>query len=254
MNEILKVINLNFSYGNFGIKNLNLNIKEGQFVGIIGPNGAGKSTTLNLIAGLLKPYSGKILLYDKDIRKLSRKYIASKISFVRQEFNPTFEFKVKDIIEMGALHKKTSFFNTFEDSTKIKECLSMVELLGYEDRYFSTLSGGEQRRVLIARSIYQETPVIIVDELTAHLDISHAIQIVEILKKLTLKGKTVLSAFHNINVASKYCDYIYALKDGKVIFEGAPIEVINKENIKKLYEKEFYIINHPVHNYPVVTF
>ena len=254
MKEILRALDLNFSYDNFSLKKINVSLKEGKFVGLIGPNGAGKSTTLNLLTGLLKPSSGKILLYGKDIKKLSRKYIASKISFVRQEFNPVFEFKVKDIIEMGILHKKGSFFSLKEDIEKIKKALEAVELSGYEERFFSTLSGGEQRRVLIARSLYQETPIIIVDELTAHLDISHAIQIVEILKKLTNKGKAILSAFHNINVASKYCDYIYAIKDGEIIFEGEPSKVITNENIKKLYEKEFYVMNHPKYNYPVVTF
>ncbi|ABR31159.1 ABC transporter [Thermosipho melanesiensis] len=253
MKKILEVKNLSFDYENFNLKNINLTIEKGKFIGIIGPNGSGKSTTLKLVTKLLKPKSGKILLFGKNLENCTRTYIASKISFVRQEFNPVFEFKVKDIIELGALHRKKSFFTSIENQQKIKNCLDMVELSGYEDRYFSTLSGGEQRRVLIARSLYQETPIIIVDELAAHLDISHAVQIVEILKKLTKKGKSILSAFHNINIASKYCDYIYALKDGQILFEGAPKDVITIENIKKLYNKDFHIINHPKYNYPIVT-
>ncbi|ANQ54224.1 ABC transporter [Thermosipho sp. 1063] len=253
MKTILETKNICFEYENFKLKNINISLKHGDFVGIIGPNGSGKSTTLKLITKLIKPKSGKVFIFGKNLEKVSRSFIASKVSFVRQEFNPTFEFKVKDIIELGAIHIKKSFFNTVNDSSKIKKCLAMVELTGYENRYFSTLSGGEQRRVLIARSLFQETPIIIVDELTAHLDISHAIQIVEILKKLTESGKSILAAFHNINIASKYCNYLYALKDGELIFQGTPKDVINKENIKKLYNKEFYILNHPVYNYPVVT-
>ncbi|SHH16235.1 ABC transporter ATP-binding protein [Thermosipho atlanticus] len=253
-NKILEVKNLCFSYENFSLNNLNISLKKGTFVGIIGPNGAGKSTTLNLIAKLLKPKSGKIILFGKDIRKLNRLEIAKLISFVRQDFNPAFEFKVKDIVEMGGYHKSRSFFSNCEDLTKIKESLKIVGLENFENRSFSTLSGGEQRRALIARSLYQETPIILVDELTAHLDISHSIKIVEILKQLTKFGKSVLAAFHNINIAAKYCDYIYALKNGKIIFEGIPKNVIYKENIQQLYETEVEILPHPTKNYPIVIF
>jgi len=229
-------------------------LEKGKFVGLIGPNGAGKSTTLNLISKLLKPKSGKILVFGKDLKKLSRLELAKYISFVRQDFTPAFEFKVKDIVEMGGFHRNRSFFSNIEENEKIKQSLKIVGLEGFENRYFSTLSGGEQRRVLIARSLYQETPILIVDELTAHLDISHSIHIVEILKKLTTLGKSILAAFHNINIASKYCDYIYAIKDGKIIFEGIPDSVITKENIKKLYETEVEVLSHPSKSYPIVIF
>ncbi|MDK2885652.1 MAG: cobalamin transport system ATP-binding protein [Thermosipho sp. (in: thermotogales)] len=254
MKKILETKNLYFSYEQFSIKNLNITLEKGKFVGVIGPNGAGKSTTLNLISKLLKPKSGKILVFGKDLKKLSRLELAKYISFVRQDFTPAFEFKVKDIVEMGGFHRNRSFFSNIEENEKIKQSLKLVGLEGFENRYFSTLSGGEQRRVLIARSLYQETPILIVDELTAHLDISHSIHIVEILKKLTTLGKSILAAFHNINIASKYCDYIYAIKDGKIIFEGIPDSVITKENIKKLYETEVEVLSHPSKSYPIVIF
>jgi len=254
MKKILEIENLCFSYNEFSIKNLNIALYEGIFVGIIGPNGAGKSTTLNLIAKLLKPKSGKIKIFGKDLKKLSRSEIAKYISFVRQDFSPVFEFKVKDIVEMGGFHRNKSFFSNIEEIDKIKKSLKIVGLDGFENRYFSTLSGGEQRRVLIARSLYQETPILLVDELTAHLDISHSLHIVEILKHLTTIGKSVLAAFHNINIAAKYCDYIYAIKDGRIIFEGNPEAVINKENIEKLYETEVEILSHPSKKYPIVIF
>jgi len=254
MKKILETKNLYFSYEEFSIKNLNITLEKGKFVGLIGPNGAGKSTTLNLISKLLKPKSGKILVFGKDLKKLSRLELAKYISFVRQDFTPAFEFKVKDIVEMGGFHRNRSFFSNIEENEKIKQSLKIVGLEGFENRYFSTLSGGEQRRVLIARSLYQETPILIVDELTAHLDISHSIHIVEILKKLTTLGKSILAAFHNINIASKYCDYIYAIKDGKIIFEGIPDSVITKENIKKLYETEVEVLSHPSKSYPIVIF
>ncbi|MBO8160340.1 MAG: ABC transporter ATP-binding protein [Thermosipho sp. (in: Bacteria)] len=254
MTKILELTNINFSYDNFSLKNINISLQKGNFVGIIGPNGSGKSTTLNIISKLLKPDSGKIVIFGRDIKKLSRLELAKYISFVRQEFNPAFEFKVKDIVEMGGFHRNKSFFSTYNEHEQIKESLKMVEMEGFENRYFSTLSGGEQRRVLIAKSLFQKTPILLVDELTAHLDISHSIHIVEILKNLTKVGKSIIAAFHNINVAAKYCDYIYALKNGKIIFEGNPKDVITKKNIEKLYETNVDILKHPYQNYPIVIF
>ncbi|QTA38748.1 ABC transporter ATP-binding protein [Thermosipho ferrireducens] len=251
---VLKTKNLNFSYGTFSVKNINISVKKGSFVGIIGPNGAGKSTILKLISRILKCDDGTIEVFGNDISHISRRKLASYISFVRQEFSPAFEFKVREIVEMGGLHRKRSFFSGYENKNKLEEALGLVELSDFKERYFSTLSGGEQRRVLIARALYQGSPIIIVDELTAHLDISQAIHIAEILKKLTDSGKSVLAAFHNINIAAKYCDYIYGLKDGKLCLEGVPHKVITSENFKLLYNSKVEVIYHPKNNYPVVLY
>ncbi len=251
MKTILKVDNITFSYGeDFSLKNVSLSVNQGTFFGIIGPNGSGKTTLLSIIMGFLKPKSGNVIINGKKINNFSHKQLAQQIAYIAQDFSTEYDFTVEDIVEMADLARRTSFFNGEHDREAIKKALEMVGLLNYRYKLFSALSGGEQRRVLIARAIYQDTPIIVADEMTTHLDIGQSIKVMEHLKKLSLSGKTIVGTFHDISLAAKYCDEIAVMKNGKIVVGGKPNEVINEKILKEVYDADVRVIND---RYPIIV-
>ncbi|HOK87822.1 MAG TPA: ABC transporter ATP-binding protein [Fervidobacterium sp.] len=251
--DIVSVRDLKFSYGGgFSIDNLNLSVEEGEFFGIIGPNGSGKTTLLSLIMKFMKPNFGKIVLNGKDISTLSHKELAQIIAYIAQDFNSTYDFTVEEIVEMGGIARSRGFFDTKVYEDDLEDALRTVNLLDYRKRIFSTLSGGQQRRVLIARAIYQKTPIILADELVNHLDLGQSLKVMDYLKSLTNMGKTVIGTFHDIMIAGKYCDRIALMNNGKIMKIGIPSEVLTKEIITEIYGVEVDIIPHPKKKYPIV--
>ncbi len=237
MLEVVRMKDVVFKYPNgFSLFVKKFIVKDNEFVGIIGPNGSGKTTFLRLILGLLKPLRGEVRLFGKDVKKMRRKEIAKRITMVSQDFSPIYDFKVKDIVLTGRIPYKGIFATENEEDLKImRESLKIVGLEGYEERRYWSLSGGERRRVLIAKALAQRTSVIVLDELTAHLDPKYMLEISDVLKKLVDGGKTVIAAFHNINVASRVCNRLVALKEGRIIASGEPKEIVREDILESLY-------------------
>ncbi|MEG0068924.1 ABC transporter ATP-binding protein [Cetobacterium sp.] len=248
---MIKIKNLNFNIdGRQILKDIELEVKKHKFIGIIGENGCGKSTLLKNVYRNHKPKNGVILLDNIDLNNYSVKELAEKLSVLSQNQKITFDFTVKEIVEMGR-YTKTSIFSKETSEDKIDEALEKVGMKKFKNQNFLTLSGGEMQRVLIARSIAQESEVLLLDEPTNHLDIRYQYQIMDLVKSL---NKTVVAVIHDINIASKYCDYIFAIKNGEIVYKGTPSEVISIENIKKIFEIDVEVINHPKTNKPVVIF
>ncbi len=251
MKTILKVENISFSYGeDFSLKNVSLSVNQGTFYGIIGPNGSGKTTLLSIVMGFLKPKVGNVIINGMNKNELSPKQLARQVAYIAQDFNTEYDFTVEDIVEMGDLARRTSFFNGEHNKELLLKALEMVGLVKYRYKLFSALSGGEQRRVLIARAIYQDTPIIVADEMTTHLDIGQSIKIVEHLKELSIFGKTIIGTFHDIGLAAKYCDKIAVMKKGEIVAVGNPNEVINEKLLKDVYDAEVKVIND---GYPIIV-
>lgn len=207
-----------------------------RFIGIIGPNGSGKSTFLKCVYRVLKPNGGTILMDGRELESYKVKESAQKLAVVSQHNYYNFEFSVEDIVMMGrAPHKKTMERDNAQDYTIVKEALEKVGMSSYQGRVFSSLSGGEQQRIILARALAQQTESLILDEPTNHLDIKYQLQLLDTVKDL---GITVIAAFHDLNIAAAYCDEIYALKAGKVVAHGTPEEVITPQLIRELYEVE----------------
>lgn len=220
--------------GSHILKGLSINANKKEFVGIIGPNGSGKSTLLKCIYRTLQPSAGVIFLGNKDIKDFSMKESAKKMAVVSQHNNYNFDFTVSDMVLMGrAPHKKFMDKDNAEDYSIMEESLEKVGMKDYAKRSFSSLSGGEQQRIILARALAQKTECLILDEPTNHLDIKYQLQFMSTVKKL---GVTVISAIHDLNIAALYCDKIYAMKSGKIVKFGTPKEVLTKELIKSLYE------------------
>ncbi len=231
---MLKVENLAFSYGKKNIiDNLSFNVNKGEFVGIIGPNGSGKSTVLKNVYRAMKPDNGTITLEGEDLLKMSYKKSAIKMAVVGQENDLNFDFLVEEIVAMGRNpHKKLFELDSDKDKEIINNALASLGIEDMAKRNYLNLSGGEKQRVIIARAIAQESKFLILDEPTNHLDISYQMQIFELIKSLNV---TVLSAIHDLNLAALFCDRLLVLKDGKIVLEGTPEEVLTPENIYNIY-------------------
>ncbi|MGN0185244.1 MAG: ABC transporter ATP-binding protein [Aristaeellaceae bacterium] len=236
--------NVELSFGGTQILNqIGIDVRSREFVGVIGPNGSGKSTFLKCIYRVLKPDGGDILLDDAPISAFSVRETAKRLAVLSQHNYYNFEFTVRDIVLMGrSPHKRMMERDTKADFDIVEDSLRRVGMLGFIDRIFSTLSGGEQQRIILARALAQQTECLILDEPTNHLDIKYQLQILDVVKKL---GVTVLAAFHDLNIAAMYCDRIFAVDGGQVVASGTPREVLTPALIRRLYEVDADVRSEP---------
>lgn len=216
------------------LKGIDICLKQGEFLGIIGPNGSGKSTFLKCIYRVQKPSEGKIFFNGQLIDELSYRQSALMLAVVEQHSSCSFEFSVLDVVLMGrSPHKKMLERDNEEDYHRVRESLKAVGLEGFEKRNFSTLSGGEQQRVILARALTQESECLVLDEPTNHLDIKYQMEIMDVVKSL---NHTVIAAIHDLNMAALYCDRIIAVREGKIVGSGTPQELLTSDFIKRLYD------------------
>ncbi|RDY24906.1 ABC transporter ATP-binding protein [Romboutsia maritimum] len=241
----LNVKNLKFSVESKNIlKDISFDVKEGSFVGVIGPNGSGKSTLLKNIYRIYKPDSGQISIDNRDLLQMKDKDCAKEIAVLAQESNTQFDFTVEQIVKMGRYPYKSVFEDySTKDLDMVKEMLNRVGLTNHADRSFANLSGGEKQRTLIARALVQNTDFLILDEPTNHLDIGYQIQLMDLVKSLNI---TTLSAIHDMNIASMYCDYLIVMKNGEIINCGTVEEVITSEMLKEVFGVNAHIGENPV--------
>lgn len=214
--------------------------KNKEFIGLIGPNGSGKSTLLKCIYRVLKPDQGAVYINQKDISHLSYKQSARAMAVVAQHNYYNFDFSVTQVVLMGrAPHKSAFERDTAEDYKIVREALDKVNMLPMADRSFSTLSGGEQQRVILARALAQKTPCLILDEPTNHLDITYQLELLDIVKSLNIN---VISAIHDLNMAAMFCDRLYVLRNGQILASGTPEEVLTTQMIREVYHVESQIV------------
>lgn len=249
----LEVENLTYSYGEKkAADQVSLKVDRGEFVGIIGPNGSGKSTVLKNIYRALTPDSGTILLDGENLLSMSYKKSARKLAVVGQENEVPFDFTVEEIVAMGrSPYKKLFDIDTPHDRQMVHHALEHLGMDQMAKRSYLRLSGGEKQRVLIARAIAQECDFFVLDEPTNHLDIRYQMQIFDFIKRLQV---TVLSAIHDLNLAALYCDRLYVMKNGRVVLEGTPEEVLTPEHISEVYGVASTVEVHPLTRKLAITF
>jgi len=219
---VLDISSLSFNFGSKNIlADIDLSIKDNGIVGIIGPNGSGKSTLLKCIYRVLKPKTGTIFIDGKNINDYQFKETAKKMAVVAQHNDTHFDFNVLEMVLIGrSPHKKFMERDSAEDIELAYKALEQVNMKDFADRNFSSLSGGEKQRIILARALVQ-------------------LHFMSLAKDLKI---TVISAIHDLNIAAMYCDKIYALKEGQIIAAGSVNEVITEEVIKTLYDVEAKII------------
>lgn len=216
------------------LKGIDFSLHNKEFVGIIGPNGSGKSTFLKCVYRIQKPTAGSIKFNGRDLDELSYRESALQLAVVAQHNFYSFDFSVLDVVLMGrSPHKKILERDNLEDFRIARWALARVGMEKFEKRSFSTLSGGEQQRVILARALTQQTECLVLDEPTNHLDIKYQLEIMDIVKSL---HATVVAAVHDLNIAAMYCDRLVAIKDGQVVGVGTPEELLTEEFIYDMYE------------------
>jgi iron complex transport system ATP-binding protein len=203
---------------------IDLEIKKGEFVGIIGPNGSGKTTVLRAITRLIKSVRGKIFLDDRDIYSLNHQEIAQQIAVVSQNL-PVITMTVKEFVLLGRVpyYKNLQFFENKQDLVAADKAMRMTDTERLRDHFMSEMSGGEVQLAFIARAIAQEPSLLLLDEPTAHLDITHQVGILDLIKRLNRQyNLTVIIVLHDLNLASEYCDRLVLMDSGKIQKAGTP--------------------------------
>ena len=202
---------------------VSLVVESGQVVGIVGPNGSGKTTLLRSVYRVLRPRLGRMLVGEDDLWELQPSEAARRIAVVVQEPTSDFEFTVREVVMMGRSPHQSAFAKeSADDRHRVDVALDHVGITALATRSFSTLSGGEKQRALIARALVQEARVLILDEPTNHLDIRYQLEVLELVRGV---GVTTLMSIHDVNLAAQYCDHIVVLHDGRVQAAG-PAEVV----------------------------
>lgn len=205
-----------------------------SLVGVIGPNGSGKSTLLKCIYRVLKPSAGAVFVDGQPLSEYRVRDSAKKIAVLAQHNFYNFEFTVQDVVLMGrAPHKRALERDSAADFKIVHEAMERVGVASLRDRLFSTLSGGEQQRVLLARALAQQTPCLILDEPTNHLDIKYQLELLDLVRSL---DRTVIAAIHDLNIAAMYCDTIFVMQSGRIVAAGAPRDVLTRSLIRSVYE------------------
>jgi len=234
---MLRAQNICFKYEQKDIlKNVDLELKEGDVISLLGPNGAGKSTLIKILLGLLQPVKGKVFLEEKLLNEYSAKELAKKIAYVPQKSFSPFSYKVLEVVMMGRLAYQTLFSHyTKEDKIVAQKSLDMLGIRNLEDEAYNQLSGGQQQLVLIARALAQEAKIFIMDEPVSGLDYGNQLRLLTQIQSLSKKGYTFLKSTHYPDHALMISNKTVLMKEGKIFAKGESLEVINEQNIKILY-------------------
>ena len=235
------------------VEGLTLTIPTQAITAIIGPNGCGKSTLLKALARILIPEQGKVEVNEVDIHSQSTKEIARQIGLLPQSPRSPDGITVLDLIQRGRYPHQGIFRQwSREDEASVNNALSLTGLINFSDKPIDELSGGQRQRVWIAMLLAQETPIMLLDEPTTHLDIAHQIEVLDLLKELTRQhNRTIVMVLHDINLAVRYADNLIAMRDGKIKTFGEPHNVVTAQMMHEVFSIQAQILQDPVSGSPL---
>ncbi|MCZ8538595.1 adenosylcobinamide amidohydrolase [Paenisporosarcina quisquiliarum] len=238
------------------VKDVSFEVQKGEMLGILGPNGSGKSTLLKVISGILPARTGSITLNGAAIETFSTKELARQMAVLPQLHAHAFTHSVRETVSLGRYPHQTGWFSSWsaEDEAAVVEAMKLTDVLKYEHTSLDQLSGGEQQRVFVAQASAQQAPLLLLDEPTNHLDIAHQTQLLDTIKKQCIeKGMTIISVFHDINLASLYCDRLLLMENGSIKHLGEPHVVIKDQQIENVYKARVSTHPHPEQPKPQIT-
>jgi iron complex transport system ATP-binding protein len=236
------------------LSDIELTIKRGKFYSIIGPNGSGKTTLLRTLTTSLVPKYGEILVDNIDISNMQGKELAKKLSYVSQNTMIDFTFNVMDYVLMG----RYPYLGVLQSEGKndleyARRAMDLTNTWHLREKNLSEISGGERQRVVVARALTQDTPIMLLDEPISQLDIHHQIELMDTLHDMVeIRGVTVVAVLHDLNIASQYSDYMVLLSNGKIAKEGKPEEVLSREVILKVYNLKVQVLKNPETGRPLI--
>ncbi|MFK0240191.1 ABC transporter ATP-binding protein [Microbacterium sp. NPDC090281] len=233
---------------------LNVNVPPGGFTVIIGPNACGKSTLLRALSRLLVPREGAILLDGKEISKYRAKEVARRIGLLPQSSISPDGITVADLVARGRYpHQKLLQQRSPADEAAVAHALEATHLSDLSARLVDELSGGQRQRVWVAMVLAQQTPLLLLDEPTTFLDIAHQIELMELFDSLHREGHTLVAVLHDLNHAARYASHLIAMKDGQVVAEGPPEEVVTEKIVAEVFGIDSVVIADPITGGPLVV-
>ena len=251
----LTVEQITCAYGSRPVlTDFSLGVSRGEFVCVVGPNGSGKSTLIKALSRSLRPVHGRVLLGGRDLSALGAKELARQMAVVAQETAIEFDFTVEEVVLMGRLPHLSRFRGETEaDHAAVHRALVATNTLYLKDRLVTGLSGGERQRVVVARALAQEPSLLLLDEPTAHLDIAHQIELLDLARRLNREQNlTVVAVLHDLNLASLYASRLIMIKEGRLFADGAPRQVVTEANVAAVYGSRVRVLTHPEEGTPHV--
>jgi ABC-type cobalamin/Fe3+-siderophores transport system ATPase subunit len=233
---------------------LNLAIPPGKLTMVIGPNGCGKSTALRTMARLIAPQAGAVLLDGHDVRELPTRQVARQLGLLPQQSIAPEGIRVAELVARGRHPHRGAFRQWSEaDEIAVAEAMARTGVAAYSGRPVDHLSGGQRQRVWIAMVLAQRTPVLLLDEPTTFLDLTHQLEILRLCRHLTSDGeRTIAAVMHDLGHACRYADHLIAMRNGEVIAAGSPEEIVTAELIREVFGVEAMIVRDPVSGTPLV--
>ncbi len=252
----LRTEGLRLSYGDRTvIDGLDLELPAGAVTAIVGANGCGKSTLLRGLSRVLKPAGGRVVLDGKDIHALPPKEVARRIGLLPQSPTTPSGVTVAELVALGR-HPHQGAFRSWsrEDERVVAEALEATDTVGLADRSADELSGGQRQRVWIAMVLAQQTDVLLLDEPTSFLDLAHAVDVLDLVRRLNReRGTTVAMVLHDLNLAARYADHLIAVRSGAVVAQGSPADVVTAETIHEVLGLPVTVVPDPVTGSPLVV-
>ncbi|CDJ78022.1 TPA: ABC transporter ATP-binding protein [Serratia marcescens] len=255
MSHRLHASHLKLGYDNKIIADdLSVAIPDGTFTVIVGPNACGKSTLLRALCRLLKPSAGEVMLDGKNISSFATKALARELGLLPQTSIAPDSITVADLVSRGRYpHQSLLKQWTQADKQAVEAAMAATNVGQLADRSVDELSGGQRQRVWVAMALAQQTPLLLLDEPTTYLDIAHQIELLDLFRQLNREhGQTLIAVLHDLNHACRYADHIIAMRDGKIVAEGKPAEIITAELVERVFGMPCMIIDDPLSHTPLV--
>lgn len=252
----LNADNITLGYGDKAIVDgMSFSVPDGKVTIIIGPNACGKSTLLRALARLLKPKNGQVQLDGQDIGKIPTKQVAQKLGLLPQTPVAPQGILVADLVARGRTPHQSAFQQwSTADEEAVLDAMQATQTLDLSSRRIEELSGGQRQRVWIAMALAQQTELLLLDEPTTYLDLPHQIEILNLVRRLNRKqGRTIVVVLHDLNLACRYADHIVALRDGKIIEQGKPVDIITPDVIRRVFNLECEVITDHLSGTPMVV-
>jgi iron complex transport system ATP-binding protein len=245
---------LSAGYGERGVlRHLDLEVLDGELTVIVGPNACGKSTLLRSLARLLPPTGGEIVLDGKGIRRLPTKEVARRVGLLPQSSVAPEGITVADLVGRGRYpHQSLLSAWSRDDEAAVDAAMAATDVADLADRFVDELSGGQRQRVWIAMVLAQETPLVLLDEPTTFLDIGHQLEVLDLVATLRERGRTIVGVLHEINHAARYATHLVAMRDGRVVAQGDPREIIDEALVREVFGVSSRVIADPDTGCPVV--
>ncbi|HEY8982057.1 MAG TPA: ABC transporter ATP-binding protein [Streptomyces sp.] len=236
------------------IDDLHVEVPQGVITTIIGPNGCGKSTLLRTLSRLLKPTKGAVVLDGDDIARMKTRDVAKKLGLLPQAPVAPEGLTVSDLVARGR-HPHQSWLRQWssDDADVVEKALGMTGVLDLADRPVDSLSGGQRQRVWISMTLAQGTDLLLLDEPTTYLDLAHAVDVLDLVDDLHESGRTVVMVLHDLNLAVRYSDNLVVMKDGAILAQGHPRDVVTAELLHEAFGLKALIVDDPVGDRPMVV-